>query len=471
MTDPGRSLGQGLAAGIALWALGACHKPAGAAEADVPDVVPTGVPVEESPWKAGPPPVLPARCRAGAPALVLDPNVDASDLEIGDAIETSAGYAVGLLHRTPRGRVAAVGWLGPDANGPPRVIDLGPAIGDGPPPRLSVRGGDLVAAAYNLPGESRAQNDGNRARDLTLYTVAATGAPSVLVNVSQQRDDSLAFDMAFAPASTHGVPAQEPARPGGMVVWDEASSAGHGVVRALFLPPGVLPAAFPSAGDRATAARALSPPESDAELPRVVPNGAGYFALWIARAPEGAAVGDASELESTGEARSFGWLEAVALDDHGVATGPVRRLTPSGGHVSAYDARMLPAPTKPTLLVVARDDGEAVDASGGDLLRVRVVGDAIEPPVSFSNDGLGRGAPAFVDGDPPWLVWMDAREQLRLVPLDDTGAPAGAPSAEDAMSEGRPLLFLRAAPDGARRVLVASPLDAAAQLRGFTCAR
>jgi hypothetical protein len=112
-----------------------------------------------------------------------------------------------------------------------------------------------------------------------------------------------------------------------------------------------------------------------------------------------------------------------------------------------------------------------VDASGGDLLRVRVVGDAIEPPVAFSNDGLGRGAPAFVEGDPPWLVWMDAREQLRLMPLDDTGAPTGAPSAEDEMSEGRPLLFLRAAPDGARRVLVASPLDAAAQLRAFTCAR
>ncbi len=470
MTDPARSLGQCLAAGIVLWALGACHKPVSAKEGDVPDGA-SGVPAEESPSKASPPSVLSARCRAAVPALVLDPNPGASDLEIGDAIETASGYAVGLLHRTPRGRVAAVGWLGPGANGPPRVIDLGLAIGDAPPPRLSLRGGDLVAAAYTIPGESRAPSDGKRSRDLTLYTVASTGAPPVLVNVSQQRDDSLAFDMAFATPPTPAAPAQEPARPGGLVVWDEASGAGHGVVRALFLPPGVLAADFVSAGDRATTERTLSPPESDAELPRVVPNGAGYFALWIARAPERAAGGDASELEATGEARSFGWLEALALDDHGAVTGPVRRLTPIGGHVSAYDARMLAACTKPTLLVVARDDGEVVDASGGDLLRVRVVGDAIEPPVAFSNDGLGRGAPAFVEGDPPWLVWMDAREQLRLMPLDDTGAPTGAPSAEDEMSEGRPLLFLRAAPDGARRVLVASPLDAAAQLRAFTCAR
>jgi hypothetical protein len=465
-----RSLGEVLAAGVVLWAPGACHKPPSAEENAGPEI-PTGAPTEDSPSKAGPRPVLPARCRAAEPVLVFDQNASAADLEVGDAIEIPDGYAVGLLHRTPRGRLAAVGLLGPDANGPPHLVDLGLAMGDAPPPRLSLRDGDLIAAAYSVASESRSQSDGNGGRNLALYRVAATGPASVLANVSQQRDDSLAFDMAFASPPTQALPAQDPGRQGGMVVWDEATSAGHGVVRAVFLPSGVLPTSFLSVGDRAKPARNLSPAESDAELPRVVPNGRGYFALWIARAPERAPGGDASELEATGEARSYGWLEALALDDQGVPTSPVRRLTPTDGHVSAYDARMLAAASKPTLLVVVRDDGEAVDASGGDLLRVRVVGDTVEPAVAFSNDGLGRGAPAFVDGDPPWLVWMDAREQLRLMPLDDTGAPKGGPSAEDEMSEARPLLFLRAAADGSRRVLVASPLDATGQVRGFACAR
>ena len=68
----------------------------------------------------------------------------------------------------------------------------------------------------------------------------------------------------------------------------------------------------------------------------------------------------------------------VHVDGQGAAIGPVRRLTSPAGHVSAYDveARDPPAGSAtPSILVVARDDGEAVDGSGGALLRVRVTGD------------------------------------------------------------------------------------------------
>ena len=439
------------------------------------------------------PRIAPARCRAADPAIALDADGAPSDLELGDAIEAPAGYAVSLLHRTPRGLEAAVGLVsaGADVHGVKSLsalVDLGPTLGDAPPPRLLLAGGDLIAGAYSIAPDAGAANGGARARHLFLYDVPATGEAKAILDVPQQRDDSLSFDVALA-ALVHPAPSGPsgpPPRSSVVVVWDEASRAGHGVIRATIVPlgdrtsssapPG--PAPLASAGS----VRDVSPPESDAEAPRLVSYGAGSIVLWIARKPEPGVAPDAAEVEATGEARSFGWLESVMLDERGAPAGPVRRLTPASGHVSAYDVRTLPAAQRPTLLVVARDDGEAVDASGGELLRVRIVGDAVEPPVAFPSDGLGRGGPALVDGDPPWLVWIGPHEQLRLLPLDAEGAPAGKPSAEDEMSEARPLAFLRdafrgaGAPrdntstgGGARRVLVASPLDPAAQLRVFAC--
>jgi hypothetical protein len=157
--------------------------------------------------------------------------------------------------------------------------------------------------------------------------------------------------------------------------------------------------------------------------------------------------------------------------------GPVRRLTPQGGHVTAYDLRVAAPATaaaapgasrdaQPMLLLVVRDDGEAVDGSGGTLLRVRAFLDSAEPPVAFVTDGLGRGAPTLVDGDPAWLAWVGAGEQLRLLPLDAVGAPTGLPSAEDAMDEARPVLALPAG-----RLLLETPSDAARPLKTVACAR
>jgi hypothetical protein len=229
-----------------------------------------------------------------------------------------------------------------------------------------------------------------------------------------------------------------------------------------------------------------------------VPDCNWFAVVWIARRPEAGAASDGSATEATGEARSYGWLEMVAVDARGEAIGPVRRLTAPGGHVSAYDveSRALPEGAGPVLLVV-RDDGEATDGSGGSLLRVRVTGDVVEPPVAVVTDGLGRGAPGFVlgvdakapsatGGAPPpalALAWIGKDEQARLLPLDATGAPAAAPSVEDALDDARALLFtggLAGARSGgpqalgigaARDVLVATPSDSAAQLRIFACSR
>jgi hypothetical protein len=337
--------------------------------------------------------------------------------------------------------------------------------------------GQIVAAAYvpeisPTPGSPPARGDATR--DVVIYTVTGGVTAGPALSISQRRDDSLTLDLAFA-------------GPAGVLVWDETTSASRGVVKA---------AAFTK--DRSAPGRDVSPPDSDAELPRVVPQGGGFAVIWIARRPEPACGPGGSAAEAVGEARAFGWLEMVHVDGQGAATDPVRRLTSPAGHVSAYDVEAREAPAgrgAPSLLVVARDDGEAVDGSGGALLRVRVTGAVVEPPVAIATDGLGRGAPSFVSAagtEAPStsapalaLAWVAGGEQARLIPLDAVGVPTAAPSAEDDLNDARALLFMgrrgQPAPftnsssgpatSSPLEVLVATPSDSAAQLRVFACAR
>jgi hypothetical protein len=413
------------------------------------------------------------------------------DLEIGDAMRVPAGVVLSLEHRTAAGRVAALALL-PNGGPPARVLDLAPVFGDAPPPRLALRsaGRDgrrelpatLLAAAYLAP--SAQSSPPGVPRELGVWSVDASargawagdaaGAP--LFRVAQHRDDSLAYDMAYAAA-------------GGLLVWDESSPGPpyHGVIRS---------ARFEAAGQgQAPATREVSPVDSDAEMPRVVaiaeapagratlgaapaggPPGAGapgrgaFFVVWIARRPEGAEVPEAKDagatpapgpptrqadrsggpiVEAVGEPRTYAWLEMGVVDERGVPAGPVRRLTSSSGHISSFDAMQLPSPSRYPLLVVARDDGEAVDGTGGALLRIRAGEEGAEVPVELPSDGLGRGAPELVEraGSSAWLAWVGGDEGLRLLPLDNEGAPLGPPSVEAEIGAARPLLILPAQTD------------------------
>jgi hypothetical protein len=428
----------GVWGGVGLAAFGACRQPQTTETASV--TIPASRTTAEGSRPDAGPAVVASRCRPQESVFAIDDGGALDDLEIGDAILHGDGEAVGVVHRTAAGRVAGVALVA--SNGTAlRLVDLAPTLGDAPPPRLASRPKDIVAAAYTAP---RAGVGGGATRDLTLYAIAPDVAARPLSNLQQQRDDSLAFDLAWG--ENHGI-----------VVWDEAASASRGVVRAAVF----------SAEQRVGPSRDVSPPDSDAELPRVVSTGGGFVVVWLARSADTpSADTDSSAVEAIGEARTHGWLEMIAVDEHGAPRGPVRRLTPSSGHVTAYDLQPLGG-ARATLLFVARDEGEEVDGSGGALLRVRVTGDAVEPPVAFTTDGLGRGAPALVggaDGQPPSLAWVASHEHLRLLPLDLLGAPSAAPSAEPAMDEARPLLSL-----GAGKILVATPSDPAAQLRTFAC--
>jgi hypothetical protein len=405
---------------------------------------------------ARPAALLPARCHAtedptwiGGAALAGAAPRTSDDLEIGDGVAYGDGYAVGLVHRTGAGRVAAVAVLGANA-AVARVVDLGPTIGDAPPPQVAVCRDRLVAAAFRTPANPGSSAQGAN-RDLGLYAVdpGDPGDPAgAATSIAQRRDDSLAFDLACA-----GGAAGSPGT--GLVVWDETAATPPGAA-----PRGVIRAAAFASGPgamRADAARDVSPPDSDAEMPRVVPSARGFVVLWVARraeslrapeGPPGRPEADASAaIEAIGEARAFGWLEMLAVDAAGKAAGPLRRLTSPSGHVSAYDVQARPAQGGSTsLLVVARDDQEAVDGAGGALWRVRVHDDAVEPAVELPTDGLGRGAPSLVDSPATWLTWVGPHEHPRLLPLGVYGEALAGASAEEELDDGRPLLSLGLSP-------------------------
>lgn len=395
------------------------------------------------------PTTLAARCQPAAGGYALDDGHGLDDLAIGDAFAGKTGIAVGVVHRAASGRVASVAVLPSDA-GSMKLRDLGPTLGDAPPPRVAWRGAELLAVSYGLSRRPEV-------RELSLYVGSASGDVHPSGALAELRDDSLAFDLTPT-----------------LLVWDQSS----GEAKAGAVPRGVIRIAEVGPDGHPGAPRDVSPAESDAELPRIVAMEGGPAAalvFWIARKLQVAAALDAgASAEATGEARAYSWLEVVAVDAQGAPSSAGRRLTAATGHVTSYDLEPPPragAP-RPEVIVVARDDGEAIDGSGGALLRVRVSAEGQEPAVAFEIDGLGRGAPAFVASvpgpiaAPPWLFWVAPREEGRLLSLDGAGAPTQLPTAEPSLDEGRPLVWL----EPGRRMLAAMPDNPAGQLRVLSCA-
>ncbi len=410
---------------LGLLALLACRKGAAGSGASADAGAGTAA---TSAASSAPPAVVSARCKgAGAGAALVDAG-GADELEMGDAVaferDGASGWAVGIVHRVASSRMAAIAFLAADATGM-RILDLAPTLGDAPPPHLAARGSDLLAGSYVLSKRTDV-------RELALYVIPKAGDPKVVATIPQQRDDSLAFDLAP-----------------GLVVWDEASTgpSPRGIIRAAELLP----------GDQVGPAHDVSPAESDAEMPRLTPAAQGYTIFWLARRAEAQASDAAAPAEAVGDVRAYSWLESSGT--------PPRRLTSASGHVSAYDVESLAGGDS---LLVARDDGESVDGSGGVLLRIRVHAGGADPPLALPGDGLGRGAPIFVDGPAPWISWIGPHEAARLLPLDASGVPVGPPSAEPELDDARPLAFLRGSPP---RILAAAPGDATAQLRVLACSQ
>ncbi|HZU85589.1 MAG TPA: hypothetical protein VE987_21820 [Polyangiaceae bacterium] len=399
--------------------------------------------------------VGPPRCRPADRPIVLDAAA-LEELEIGGAArDPGGGTVVAAAHRGASGRTAAVVLVGSDASGAARVVDLGPTLGDAPLPRLFSCGSRLLAAAFD-PSPAAGPSRSSPERSLALWALQSPPRRAY-APIRQRRDESLAFDAACS----RGAAAETP-----VIVWDESVAAPGAA------PRGVIRLAASGPNGLAWGPRDVSPSDSDADSPRILPAGPGFIVLWLAHRPDASIAADAAGtgFETPGEIRTNGWVEMLAIDESGNAAGPVRRLTPTSGHVSVYDAAIRldrPDTREGDLVVVALDDGEAADGAGGALLRVHARGAVVDPPVALVTGDLGRGGPVLVEGAvSPWLTWVGSGEQLRLTALDATGAPLAPPSGEDALDDAQPLLEL--APG---RMLVATPRDAEGKLRVFACER
>ncbi len=413
------------------------------------------------------PPLAAARCTVETSRVRLADATN-GDVEVGDGIVTSSGYAIGLVRATPKGRVASLALVPTDLS-KVTLIDLGPAVGEAPPPQALVAG-DALYAAYHGRGA---------ARSFEIFRIDRAHANATRTHaIVQPKDESFATDVSFAPS-------------GPVVVWDEATLEGatpRGQIRVAALTP------LASDGGASTSATTtLSAKTADADGPRIARRTGGFWVVWTAHraereardardsgksaTPRGAS---AYEAEGPAEEREYRWLEAVALDDAGHAAGAVHSLTPHTGHVEAFD--LAPRSDGAAVDVLATDATEARDGEGGHVTRItlRDAASAPEAPVVLTDHGVGHASAELLAaaGDTsarPWLSFVDPSEHTRVLPLNaGRGADASTlASIEPALEGGRPMFAVaRGGGLDARTALVSLFDDkTGAELRTAACTR
>jgi hypothetical protein len=371
------------------------------------------------------------RPRCQPPQQVSALGAPGTDVEVGSAIQSGSGLALALAHSgAGEGRFAAVALLTPDASAV-RLVDLGPLRGDAPPPRIAWRGVD--------------------GKDLVVVAELGTGL-SVL-GLGGDGNRKLLFKMQDVPPDSAVDVAASADR--GIVVWEATASLAKGRTR------GVVRAAMFEGAGRAGPTAELSSADSDVDSPRVVASRSGYFVVWTARGTEPLVVtdGGSAVAEVASESHVPRWLEVVVLDNRGSPLGPPRRLTPTTGHVGSFDLMLGRVDGPGSLLVASRDDGAL------ELVRVHSDGTS-ETPTTVPSEGLGAGAPNFVEGVQPWLSWAGPREQVMMLPVETSPA---LPSSEDSFDESQPLLA-----NAEGKVLAVAPATSAGgtpELRVFSCSR
>lgn len=373
------------------------------------------------------------RCRAdGAPIVV-----PGEDVVVGEAVTTVRALFVGAARRSGGRHVASVVEAPLDLSSV-RAIDVGLAAGDDPPPALRVHDGAVFAAffARKPPGDGGARaipvGTPGITRQLDVVRIeGGGGAPSPIGSVAQHADESMAFDLAWSSGA---------ASP--LVAWDEDAPPSDGTAESI---RGIVKVQLLGGAP----ARVVSPETTNAEAPRLLARAGGFWLAWLASKPEKAsppgdasAEGGAPSIEGPGERRTSRWVEIVALDAKGEATSPVRRASPSNGHVVAFDLASGPGDH---LQLVVQDETATAEGAGG-----RIVRYAADAGAELVDGGVGRaladlGLGETDAGAPRWLAWTDTQDRARLAPLG-----ASPPFTVAAPSSAEPSL------DGVRLV-AASP--------------
>ncbi|MEO8801466.1 MAG: hypothetical protein ABI551_26490 [Polyangiaceae bacterium] len=367
---------------------GACSKPSADAVDD--DVPTTADPAHIGDAAA----VAPPRCSVVSKKGSLGPIVD-----VGDAIVTPSGFAVGLLRKD---NVLSVALVSADL-ATVTFADVGPTISEAPPLLPFLWDGKVYVAWIQSGVLSIGRVDGTKVAVIAETVIALPAKDSLL---------SEAPDLDVAVAGDRGV-----------VVWDEETPKGSQIHVLSFDKSGF-------AKNDSGLPLPISPPGADDEDPRLAPRAGGYWAVWVGRNVEDDST-DASE--GPGESPSTRWLEAAPIDARGVRVGEPLRMTPTDGHIAGFDLLAHDGVTD----IVARDGAESMTEEGTSLLHVTL---ADKPSASsiLAAGGIGRAVPVVVATAGGGLVVVpDLADATKILPILPSGA---LPSLEPTLKGARALV-------------------------------
>lgn len=330
-------------------------------------------------------------------------------VEIGRVTQHQGRSLIPFLRGEPSGSSAGALRLDGDLAG--ELVELGAVHGDVPPPKLAAQADDVVVALPDADAVGGGYRLGWLAGDRVEW----------FADVDQWDDQSPAFDVVLLPDR-------------GLLAWDDWDRANHrSVVRV---------ASFER--DRPAPNPTLSipvPNGTDAEQPRLLEGPSGAWLSWIALAKPAASASKPQppELPSVIEP-THSWLELAALDDTGRPQGEPLRITPSDGHVVAYDG--VPAHDGSVLFAVREADTLA-ELDEGSVWLIRVGADGSIHRERIETDGLGASAPSLVFDAAPgggaphgWLVLATGGGSTMLAGLTPWGSPLESPGPSSALGIG-----------------------------------
>ena len=363
------------------------------------------------------------RCRVDGARLA----VPGADVVVGEGVIAADGLLVGVVRREGTKRMASVVRASLDLASV-SVIEVGPSLGDDPPPTPRMRGATALVTWFTRRGGADA---GGGAMGATRLLEIARVEPSGLVaegSIAQQADESLAYDVAWPEGATAS------SAPG-LVAWDE--DAPPAVAQALG-DRGVVKVQLLGAGAKS---RIASPEKSDAEVPRLLARPGGYWLAWLARRAEPTEdAGANGNPEGPGERRAYRWVEIVALDGKGEPTSAVRRVSPEKGRVASFDLVRTSAPGDARVVVLVQDEAAHAEGAGERIAAYTIDGDKVEA-ADLLDGGVGHALADLLPqaGAIRWLAFTDPQERAHLLPLGPTLRIAGPSTTEPALDGARGL--------------------------------
>lgn len=393
-------------------------------------------------------------CVRGAEQLTLSPSDGAAIVGDPEAVDQPFSVEVGVAAvlgsdfwvTALRSEVARAEPLLARLGATTVTRELGALSRAEAPPRVAASADELVLGVSERVGSER--------RLRLAHATASGGAapPTWSVGLGQGGDESSAFDLALEGDRV-------------LVVWDDEGAGG---TRSRVWSASVALGAL----DAPSEPQALSRASHHAESPRLAPRPGGYWAAWIAEAPQPAAEpqrAPRSEHEGVRAAPSpERWVEIVAVDGDGAPRGSPRRVSKRSRKVLGFDLASGP---NGDAWLAWREDAASVLAAGGRIALARVTdGGAVAEHLLHDDDDVGAGVPAWLaaaagaQGEPVrWLSWSDRADRARLAEIDASGRARGELIVEGELGDASALAVRGS------EVLFARPRGRSMELSIATC--